>query len=282
MPLDDVFTACRIGIIALVAWVVWERRHTWRLRWESGITLQLVLQAAGLALCAPGLTLVSGRALHSLTGQHHLDDFLGHVCYLLAAAVIAANMVARVADDDDEANLIVRKTITPVLSLAVPLMLAAHIKSGAPLDEYLDMTAVPPDWWLRLYWIVYCAATAALLLLGIWALGIIADDKSQRQMARVWRCGLWCGVCAAAATLVNGLSDWSFGERLWLGAYLLAGIVAVLAVRSWRRRMRPYRGLLTATRTTQRELRADTVEAHRLRVGALAKAPQRHDGHTAS
>ncbi|AHY26868.1 hypothetical protein PBI_ZOEJ_44 [Mycobacterium phage ZoeJ] len=273
----------RVLAFAIIAGAIWYRRHTWRMRWEGGITLQLALQLVAMWLCAPGTDALA-RYVHlpELVGVHQVETFLGNCVFLGAVAVVAANMLTRIADDDNEAQALVQQRLLPIVSAAPALMLGCLVSSQAPLHEALDLFDVHPDGWLRAYWCIYFGALIAVVSIALWALNIIADDPAQRAVARIWQAALWCGAVGCVVGLINAFVAAPLGWAIWYATAAEAVTCAVLAARSWRIRMRPYRGLLAATRTTQRELRADTVEAHRLRVGALAQAPQRHDGHAAS
>ncbi|ALF00479.1 hypothetical protein SEA_MUFASA_45 [Mycobacterium phage Mufasa] len=267
---DVTIASLRVLAFAIIAGAIWYRRHTWRLRWEGGITLQLALQSVAIWLCSPSADALARKVhLPELVGVHQAETYLGQCVFLGAVAVVTTNMLTRVADDDDEAQMLVQQRVMPIITLAPALMLACLVSSEAPLHEALDLFDVHPDAWLRAYWCVYLGALIALVGIALWALSIIADDPAQRAVARVWQGALWCGIVGCTAGLINAFVEAPLGWAVWYATAAEGVTCAVLAARSWRIRMRPYRGLLAAVRTTQRELRADTVEAHRLRVSQL-------------
>ena len=51
-------------------------------------------------LTSPLATTIIGPALHAVTRIWHLNDYLGHICYIGAAGAIVCAALSRLVDDD--------------------------------------------------------------------------------------------------------------------------------------------------------------------------------------
>src|SRR5690349_23226444 len=83
-----------------IAWSLWIRRVTWRCRWEVAATLNIALQGLAVALISPLPSETLGVALHKITGEWNLQNYIGHDCYIVAASAIVYNVVGLLEDDD--------------------------------------------------------------------------------------------------------------------------------------------------------------------------------------
>ncbi|ARQ95486.1 hypothetical protein I5G81_gp47 [Mycobacterium phage Shandong1] len=267
--LDVALVVARTITVLFMVSVVVYRRRTFGVPWESGITIQLALQCAGLWLCGPLASFLLGPPLHRLTGRYHFEDLLGAILYVIATAVIAANMFQRVARDDAEAQRLVGRVLWPVITL-VPTFLAACYWCSDLVREYdgLLLLDVEPDLPLCVLWCTVYATCGAHMLLAAWSLQIIADDPEQRHIAREWQVALYCGVFACIAGTINSFmpTGTRWDDLSWIGQIGIGAVTAYICARSWYRQMRTAKMLLKYTRTKRRERRADTLEAHRRRI----------------
>ncbi|AHB79576.1 hypothetical protein PBI_VALIDUS_46 [Mycobacterium phage Validus] len=259
--------ALRSAVLILMAGVVHYRRLSWSMPvpYERGITLFLALQAVGLWLSGPLPTFGLCGLLHQLTGVEALDDLLGPLFYVLSFAVLAVNMLYRVADDDaDGARLAWWAVLVPTLGVSVPVMLWSFSQASGDASVLLN---VHPEAVLRIYQCASFGAVGWLSFVAYLALRIIATDHAQRQVARDWQITLHVGITGAALGVADALTPGvGLGRLTWWGTAAVGAATALIAARSWHRQMRSARKLLHATRTTRRELDGDTIEAHRLRV----------------
>ena len=87
-------TALIVITLASISWSLWIRRLTWHCRWEVAATLNIALQGCAVALISPLASATVGVALHRLTGEWNLQNYLGHDCYIVAASAIVYNALA--------------------------------------------------------------------------------------------------------------------------------------------------------------------------------------------
>ena len=80
--------------------------------------------ASGAVLTSPLATTITGRALHTVTGIWHFNDYLGHICYIGAAGAIVYAALSRLVDDDTSLRTSIRRLELPAI-LVVTAMLAA-------------------------------------------------------------------------------------------------------------------------------------------------------------
>ncbi|QFP94831.1 membrane protein [Mycobacterium phage Marshawn] len=278
MLLDALLVAVRTVTIVFMLSVLVYRRHTWRIKWERGITLFVAIQAAALFLCGPVSSITVGEVLYQLTGLHDLDNLLGCVAYVLAFGTIAGSMLWRVgADDHDGAALVTRGIIAPAFGVAIPLMVASFLASDAvQFDPALSLPEVHPDAALRVFLCTVYATCALFMLYSLLALRIISQDARQAQVARDWRRAMLCGVLGCAAGVVDTLvptleASWV----MWVAICALGASCAYIAGRAWRRRMAPYRKLHRAVRTRRRKRRTETVHERRRQPTAYTRGDRR-------
>jgi hypothetical protein len=82
--------------LASISWSLWIRRVTWHCRWEVAATLNIALQGCAVALMSPWASETLGVALHNLTGEWNLQNYIGHDCYVVAASAIVYNALQAV------------------------------------------------------------------------------------------------------------------------------------------------------------------------------------------
>ncbi|ASR85928.1 hypothetical protein SEA_PEANAM_44 [Mycobacterium phage Peanam] len=275
--LDALNLTLRVAAVATMAAVVYYRRLSWRMivPCEMGITLFIALQALGLWLSGPLPTFGLCTVLYRLTGQHHLDNLLGPVLYVCAFGVLAANMLYRIADDDADAHrMIGLGVMLPVLGGGLPVMIAAFLATrGRNGERGNALLNEQPSTALRIFEHGTFSTVAWLSIVSCFALRIIATDPAQRQVARDWSIAL--KVCAGAAVLAcldAATPHAGLGHFTWWGTACVGAATALIAARGWHRHMRTARTLLRVTRTRRSELRADTLESHRLRLLLAAEA----------
>ncbi|ALF01417.1 membrane protein [Mycobacterium phage Mdavu] len=282
--LDDLNRILRAAVLALMVCVILYRRLSWRglVPLERGITAHLVLQAAGVWMAGQMSSATLGRALYHATGRHHLDDLLGAILYMTSCAVLARNMLHRIADDDQDAARMTWYGVTlPIVGVSIPLTVTAFLSSNVPNScDMALLDSVQPDAALRLYWCTVFATICALAVVTILALRIIATDPVQRHVAQDWQTAqliaiAMCAVGATHAALPTLEATWVLW---WWGMLGAAAMTAYISARGWRRHMRHTRKLLRATRTSQRELSSDTVESHRLRIKRPERPTRRDEG----
>lgn len=270
MSIAVAFIVLRWFVCAVALAAVLLRWRSFRILHEGLLTSALLLQLLGAALCGSASSMTLGRIIYQATGIWHLDDWLGRTFYLFSAATIAVSMLHRVCDDDEVRTYFAR-WIAPSLYLVPVVTLALHMSSPAlraPRVHHnmLDMPATDVGI-VGTTALNYCA-TLHLLAVAVLCLWHIAHDERQGRIAVAWIVALaFCIACCALATASAFMTtQHAITAIISLCGYVTTIILSVCLAWSWWTKIRPYRGLIRATRTSRRALRDDTAEAHRRRL----------------
>jgi hypothetical protein len=243
--------------LACAAASLWTRRLTWSCPWEVAPTLGIALYSVGAVLTSPLATTSTGRALHAVTGIWHLDDYLGHFCYIGAGGAIVNAVLSRLVDDDILRARIRRLELLTIL--VVSAMLAALAMSDTDSGYYPDMYDVPVDIWLALYWLLINGMLMYLFIYAARELLILRQDERSRLTADMYIVGSVYGFLGCVAGLANALMPQlhAMGADAVVWFFSCASGVSFIAgaAYSWHTKMRPFRKLQRGVRTTRRELR---------------------------
>ncbi|QFG14090.1 membrane protein [Mycobacterium phage Curiosium] len=266
--------------LALTAALI-ARRKTWRARYEAAASLTLAFAGIGFLLQGRTATQTLGQGLHCIFGVRHLDDFLGHLCWIGAAVALAYYVLQRLAPTEAISGLL-NMWVHPVLTVAVPVMFALLIlhEQASGADELATLATAAHTPWLVAYRVVFALVLTYLLGLCLRLLHHLSGQVHGVTRALVCMY-VFAGVLAAAAALVPVphllLSDHTHGTigqhgHTWElviapGLMAASAIVTSFATTfSWWLKMRPYSGLLRKTRTQRRERQRDTLQSHRDRL----------------
>ena len=146
-------SALIIITLASIGWSLWIRRVTWHCRWEVAATLNIALQGSAVALMSPLAAETLGVALHNITGEWNLQNYIGHDCYIVAASAIVYNAVGRL-EDDDALQRSFKQWVERPATLCIPLLLATFTLSRGSKTYARDFFALPTDFWLTVYWVL--------------------------------------------------------------------------------------------------------------------------------
>lgn len=243
--------------LACAAASLWTRRLTWGCPWEVAPTLGIALYSVGAVLTSPLATTITGPALYAVTRIWHLNDYLGHICYIGAAGAIVCAALSRLVDDDILRASIRRLELSAIL--VITAMLAALGMSDTNSGYYPDMYDVPVDTWLAVYWLLINGMLMYLFICAARELLILRQDERSRPTADIFIVGSVFGFLACVAGLANTLMPqlhaMGADAVVWLFSCSSAVSVIAGAAYSWRTKMRPFRKLQRGVRTTRRELR---------------------------
>lgn len=224
-----------------IGWSLWIRRVTWRCRWEVAATLNIALQGLAVALMSPFAADTLGVALHDLTGEWNLQNYVGHDCYIVAASAIVYNAVGRVAEDNVLQKSFKQYVERPA-TLCIPLMLATFTLSRATSTYCRDFFALHTDFWLSVYWLLLCGTLAYLLVFGSRALVVLRADPRSRRIANLYLISSGCGITACAVRITTALMPMLQGRLdtalVWFFACSCGAGFALTSAQSWRQKMR--------------------------------------------
>jgi hypothetical protein len=222
-------------------WSLWQRRRTFRFRFEVGPTWALLLLTLAVFLRSPVTTPLS----HEINGVWHLDDYLGHCCYMAAVTLILHHVLRRLVPDEQVAAMFLRYAWTAPVALVV--MFFAFANSRLSSDDASDILVVEPDESAALYWTAYAGTLSYLMFVTGNALIIVRRDPRVRRVASVWIVGMALGITGCIMVWIDQM-DTNIDLSQWVRAILCIGVIgfAVITSWGWRRKMRPYRSLLQA------------------------------------
>lgn len=234
-------TALIIITLASIAWSLWIRRVTWHCRWEVAATLNIALQGCAVALMSPLSAETLGVALHRITGEWNLQNYVGHDCYIVAASAIVYNAVGRLADDDAlQASF--KQYVERPATLCIPLLLATFSLSYGSKTYARDFFELPTDFWLTVYWVLLCATLAYLLAFGSRALLVLRQDPRSRNIANLYLVASASGIAACVVRIVTALIPPFQGPLgaglVWFFACLCGAGFALTSAQSWRQKIR--------------------------------------------
>ena len=235
------FTALIVITLASISWSLWIRRVTWHCRWEVAATLNIALQGSAVALMSPLASETLGVALHNITGEWNLQNYIGHDCYVVAASAIVYNAVGRLADDHAlQASF--KQYVERPATLCIPLLLATFTLSYGSKTYARDFFALPTDFWLTLYWVLLCGTLIYLLVFGSRALLVLRQDPRSRSIANLYLVASASGISACMVRIITAVIPPFQGPLsaglVWLFACLCGAGFAVTSAHSWRQRVR--------------------------------------------
>lgn len=234
-------TALIIITLASIAWSLWIRRVTWHSRWEVAATLNIALQGCAVALISPLASETLGVALHSITGEWNLQNYVGHDCYIVAASAIVYNAVGRLAEDDAIQRSFKQYVERPA-TLCIPLLLATFTLSRGSKIYARDFFALPTDFWLSVYWILLTVTLTYLLVFGSRALLVLRKDPRSRRFANLYLIASASGIAASVVRMITALIPPLQGSLsaalVWFFCCTCGASFALISAQSWRQKIR--------------------------------------------
>jgi hypothetical protein len=234
-------TALIVITLASIAWSLWIRRVTWHCRWEVAATLNIALQGCAVALMSPFASDTLGTALHDITGEWNLQNYIGHDCYIVAASAIVYNAIGRLADDDAmQASF--KQYVERPATLCIPLLLATFTLGRGSKTFSRDFFELRTDFWLSIYWVLLCLTLAYLLVYGSRALLVLRKDPRSRRIANLYLISSASGIAACMVRITTALIPPFQGQLgaglVWLFACLCGAGFALSSARAWRDKLR--------------------------------------------
>jgi hypothetical protein len=227
--------------LASVSWSLWIRRVTWHCRWEVAATLNIALQGSAVALMSPLAANTLGVALHHVTGEWNLQNYLGHDCYIVAASAIVYNSVGRL-EDDHALQKSFKQYVERPATLCIPLLLATFTLSHGSKVYARDFFALPTDFWLTVYWILLCGTLSYLLAFGSRALLVLRKDPRSRNVANLYLLASACGIGACVVRIITALIPVfqcsATTAAVWLLACTCGAGFALTSAQSWKQKVK--------------------------------------------
>jgi hypothetical protein len=234
-------TALIVITLASIAWSLWIRRVTWHCRWEVAATLNIALQGCAVALISPLSSETLGVALHNITGEWNLQNYIGHDCYVVAASAIVYNALGRL-EDDNALQASFKQYVERPATLCIPLLLATFTLSRGSKIYASDFFALRTDFWLTVYWVLLTATLAYLLLFGSRALLVLRKDPRSKNIANLYLVASASGISACAVRMITAVIPPLQGPvaagLVWFFCCLCGAGFALTSAQSWRQKIR--------------------------------------------
>lgn len=234
------FTAVFLSVaLAVIVRCLWIRRATWQCRWERSTTLTVALMGCALLLTSPIADATIGPWFHAHTGTWHLENLIGHLCFLAGLSVFADGAVGRLSYTDAELRKFRQLAIGTSAALYIPLLTAAFILAQDDLDA--DHALAGEGFWPRVYTVVLCAAIGRLAWHLMQELLILRTDPRSKTACDIYLVSIVFvfSACAARLNIAFGtvVQVLPYGTAAFLGAVSTVGF-ALAAAMSWREKTR--------------------------------------------
>lgn len=204
-------------------------------------TLNIALQGCAVALISPVSSETLGVALHNITGEWNLQNYIGHDCYIVAASAIVYNAVGRL-EDDHALQASFKQWVERPATLCIPLLLATFTLSYGSKTYARDFFALPTDFWLSVYWILLTGTLGYLLVFGSRALLVLRNDPRSRRVANLYLIASASGISACLVRIVTAvippLQGTVSAALVWFFCCMCGAGFAVTSAQSWRQKLR--------------------------------------------
>ncbi|WIM89912.1 hypothetical protein PT015_11070 [Candidatus Mycobacterium wuenschmannii] len=224
-------SALIIATLVVVFCSLWIRRHTWRSRWEVDASLNIALQGCAVLLMSPWASETLGPPLHDLFGRWNVEDLVGHICLMFAAAAIVEHGLARLGDNL-EWRRIFRRHIEVPLWLGVPVLVAVFFAANETYHSDLFPAHVSTAWFAA-YWIVLGVLLVYLFGYAARVMLIVRKDPRSTVTATLYLISAAFGLAATVIQVTTAEAGIDITLPVWLCACLGAVGFAYGSARSW-------------------------------------------------
>jgi hypothetical protein len=224
-------SALIIATLVVVFCSLWIRRHTWRSRWEADASLNIALQGCAVLLMSPWASETLGPPLHHVFGLWNVEDLIGHICLMFAAAAIVEHGLARLGDHL-EWRRIFRRQIEVPLWLGVPALVAVFFAAHEKYHPDLFPAHVS-TLWFGTYWIVLGILLVYLFGYAARVMLIVRKDPRSTVTATLYLISAAFGLAATVIQVTTAEAGIDITLPVWLCACLGAIGFAYGSARSW-------------------------------------------------
>lgn len=221
--------------LLVIGYIIWINRRRWRVPRKNVIYLSVAFQLVGFALCAPQQANYLGHLCHSLTGRWHARDYVGHLCFIAAAAAMTYAVIIKLIPPEEKESKLRRIELPSAIAAAIMLLalFSSHRLTGTTPPQR-DFFNVPLDTPLRIYWAIYWAILIYLIVYLIRVLLVLRrEDPRSRFAANIYLTASGIGfVLVTAITADLQLGIHIARPALWIGLGTTTGLAAIAAART--------------------------------------------------
>jgi hypothetical protein len=220
-------------IVTLIAvfYSLWIRRDTWRSRWEVDASLNIALQGCAVLLMSPWASETFGPPLHHVFGRWNVEDLLGHICLMVAAAAIIDHGMARLGDHDQWRRIFLRHITIPFW-VGVPILVAVFFAADERYHPDLFPAHVSTAWFAT-YWIVLGILLVYLFGYAARVMLIVRRDPRSTVTATLYLISAAFALAATVIQVSTAEAGIDITLPVWICACLGAIGFAYGSARSW-------------------------------------------------
>jgi len=224
-------SALIIVTLLAVFYSLWIRRHTWRSRWEADASLNIALQGCAVLLMSPWASETLGAPLHYVFRRWNVEDLVGHICLMVAAAAIIDHGLARLGDHGQWRRIFMWHITVP-LWLGVPVLVAVFIAANEGYHPDLFPAHVSTVLF-GAYWIVLGVLLVYLFGYAARVMLIVRKDPRSKVTATLYLISAAFGVAATLIQVITAEIGIDITLPVWLCACLGAIGFSYGSARSW-------------------------------------------------
>ena len=217
--------------LVAVFYSLWIRRYTWHSRWEADASLNIALQGCAVLLMSPWASATLGPPLHDVFRRWNVEDLLGHICLMVAAAAIIDHGLARLGDYG-QWRRIFRRHITIPLWLGIPTLVTVFFAADEGYHPDLFPAHVSTAWF-GAYWIVLGVLLVYLFGYAARVMLIVRKDPRSTVTATLYLISAAFGLAATVIQVTTAEAGIDITLPVWLCACLGAIGFAYGSARSW-------------------------------------------------
>lgn len=207
------------------------RRRSFRTPWEAAPTVLVITASSSVFMTSQWASMWLNGYLYSLTGLWNLEDLIGHILLVIAAATAVYAFLGNFADDDVIRDIFTRNVALPI-TVVIPSLVAFFVWGcgGHTYQRWFDR--LEGRWQLETYWAILTATIICLLGFATRLLLILRSDGRTIAIDLY----LTAIFVTFAALGINGFQVLTNAEiHVWARfcAYLSAIMWSVAAATSW-------------------------------------------------
>lgn len=224
-------SALIIATVAVVAYSLWVRRHTWWSRWEASVSLAIGLEGCALLLMSPFASDDLGPPLHRIFGLWNVQQLLGHLCLVVAVTANIYHVMLRLTDQTRVQRMFRRQVVVPAL-LGPVLLVTVFVIADA--DFHTDLfSADGSNIWLAAYWVALGALLTYLSGYAWRVALIVRTDPRAKETVDLYLVSTIFALAFCAVVASTALTSLDVAVVVWLCACLSVATFAYAAARSW-------------------------------------------------
>jgi hypothetical protein len=222
--------------VGFTIYSLWVRRITWSCRWEISATMTVAAMGLGMLLVCNAINPFMDATLYQVLHWRNIENLLGHVCMVFAAAGAVYVASSRVVRETKRARIL-RIWVDIPAALSVIAMVATFAAGQATQLPSLYTDNI----WMLAYQNIVASAVIYLLAVAAKMLLIVRRDPRHNPTANIYLWACVAGICgfgyrAIAITYFAPTPHTSLVAVGLIGLWV-AGFAAA-AAGSWQRKTR--------------------------------------------